>query len=380
LTAFYLRPIALVVNRKLKDPLTCWRADQVINDGTREQLGRLAKIGMKQIVVIKFVSCLLLAASLFAVSNVDAQQPQKIYKVGRLSAGSASDPLSQATYEAFREGLRDLGWIEGSNIVFENRWAGEPTASAGDLAAELVRLKADVIVVVGSPLIQAAKQATSAIPIVMSGTGADPVAAGFVSSLGRPGGNITGLSMLSTELSGKRLELLKEMVPSLGRVAVLRNPKFPAVAIQSKETEEAAKSLGLQLQAWEVRSPEEMDSAFVSMSKAATSGLIVFSDPVLLERNRASIITLARKYRIPTVYPWRNYVEEGGLASYSANLLDMHRRAATYVDKILRGAMPGDLPVEQPTKFELVINLKTAKQIGLAVPQSVLARADKVIK
>ncbi|HEX6173369.1 MAG TPA: ABC transporter substrate-binding protein [Candidatus Binatia bacterium] len=330
--------------------------------------------------VIKIVSCLLLTAFLLPMSTADAQQPHKIYKVGRLSAGSAKDPLTNATYDAFREGMRDLGWIEGSNIIFENRWAGEPNASAVALAAELVRLKVDVIVAVGSPLIQAAKQATSAIPIVMSGTGADPVAAGFVASLGRPGRNITGLSMLSTELSGKRLELLKETVSSLGRVAVLRNRKFPAVAIQSKETEEAAKSLGLQLQAWEVRNPQEIDSAFTAMSKAATSGLIVFSDPVLLERNRSSIITLARKYRIPAVYPWRNYVEEGGLASYSANLLDMHRRAATYVDKILRGAKPAELPVEQPTKFELVINLKTAKQLGLAVPQSVLARADKVIR
>jgi putative tryptophan/tyrosine transport system substrate-binding protein len=176
------------------------------------------------------------------------------------------------------------------------------------------------------------------------------------------------------------LELLKQTVANLERVAVLRNPKFPAVAIQSREMEEAAKSLGLQLQAWEVLSPQEIDTAFASMSKAGLSGLVVFSDPVLLERNRASIITLARKYRIPTVYPWRNYVEEGGLASYSANLLDMHRRAATYVDKILRGAKPAELPVEQPTKFELVINLKTAEQLGLAIPQSVLARADKVIK
>lgn len=330
--------------------------------------------------VINFISCLLLSACLLVVSNVDALQPQKIYKVGRLSAGSPKDPLTNATYDAFRGGLRDLGWIEGSTIILENRWAGEPSANAVDLAAELVRLKVDVIVAVGSPLIQAAKQATNAIPIVMSGTGADPVAAGFVASLGRPGRNITGLSMLSTELSGKRLELLKETVANLGRVAVLRNPKFPAVAIQSKQTEEAAKSLGLQLQAWEVRTPEEIDSAVLSMSKAGLSGLVVFSDPVLLERNRASIITLTRKYRIPTVYPWRNYVEEGGLASYSANLLDMHRRAATYVDKIFKGAKPGELPVEQPTRFELVINLKTAKQIGLAVPQSVLARADKVIR
>jgi putative tryptophan/tyrosine transport system substrate-binding protein len=330
--------------------------------------------------VINFVSCLLLSAFLLTGFSVDAQQSQKIYKVGRLSAGSPTDPLSNASYDAFREGLRELGWIEGSNIVLENRWPSEPGSRAVDLAAELVRLKVDVIVAVGSPLTQAAKQATSAVPIVMSGTGADPVAAGFVASLGRPGRNITGLSMLSTELSGKRLELLKETVANLARVAVLRNPKFPAVAIQSKQTEEAAKSLGLQLQAWEVRSPQEIDGAFVSMSKAGLSGLVVFSDPVLLERNRASIITLARKYRIPTVYPWRNYVEEGGLASYSANLLHMHRRAATYVDKILKGAKPGELPVEQPTKFELVINLKAAKQIGLGVPQSVLSRADKVIK
>jgi putative ABC transport system substrate-binding protein len=311
---------------------------------------------------------------------VRAQQPPKIYRVGRLSAGSPSDPLSKASYEAFREGLRDLGWTEGSNVALENRWQSGAAPSAHNLAAELVRLKVDVIVAVGSPLIQAAKQATNAIPIVMSGTGADPVAAGFVSGLGRPGGNITGLSMLSTELSGKRLELLKQTVSSLEQVAVLRNPEFPAVAIQSKGTEEAAKSLGLQLQAWEARSPQEIDSAFTSMSKAATSGLIIFSDPVLLERNRASIIALARKYRIPSVYPWRNYVEEGGLASYSANLLDMHRRAATYVDKILRGAKPAELPVEQPTKFELVINLKTAKQIGLTIPPNVLARADKVIQ
>ena len=310
----------------------------------------------------------------------DAQQSQKIYKVGRLSAGSPADPLSKATYEVFQEGLRDLGWVDGRNIVLENRWVGDKAGSALNLAAELVRLNVDVIVAVGSPMIQAAKEATTVIPIIMSGTGADPEAAGFVASLRRPGGNITGLSMLSTELSGKRLELLKEMASSLGRVAVLRNPKFPAVAIQSKETEMAAKYLGLQLQAWEVRKPEEIESAFSSMRKAGTKGLIVFSDPVILERNRGSIIALALKYRIPTVYPWRNKVEEGGLASYSASLLDMHRRAAVFVDKILKGTKPADLPVEQPKKFEFIINLKAAKQIGLTIPPNVLARADKVIK
>ena len=322
-----------------------------------------------------------LGALLLALCSVaDAQKSQRIYKIGRLSAGSPADPLSKATYDVFQEGLRDLGWVEGKNIVLENRWVGDKTENAVNQAAELVRLNVDVIVAVGSPMIQAAKRATTAIPIVMSGTGADPKVAGFVASLRRPGGNITGLSMLSAELSGKRLELLKEMASSLGRVAVLRNPKFPAVAIQSKETEMAAKFLGLQLQAWEVRGPQEIESAFSSMTKAGTSGLIVFSDPVILERNRGSIIALALKYRIPTVYPWRIYVEEGGLASYSASLLDMHRRAATYVDKILKGAKPSELPVEQPTKFELIINLKAAKQIGLTIPPNVLVRADKVIR
>jgi putative ABC transport system substrate-binding protein len=223
------------------------------------------------------------------------------------------------SYKVFREGLRDLGWIEGRNISLEARWAEGKAANAPGLAAELVRLKVDVIVAVASPMIQAAKQVTATIPIVMSGSGADPVTAGFVASLRRPGGNITGLSMLSTELSGKRLELLKDMVSTLGRVAVLRNPEFPAVAIQSKETEAAAKSLGLQLEAWEVRTPQGIESAFSSIGKAGISGLIVFSDPVILERNRGSIITLALKYRIPTVYPWKNYVEEGGLMSYSAS-------------------------------------------------------------
>jgi putative tryptophan/tyrosine transport system substrate-binding protein len=324
--------------------------------------------------------CLLLTLFLLTVFRAEAQQTQKTYKIGRLSANSPSDPRSKATSEAFRQGLRDLGWVEGRNISLEDRWAGEKAQTMTKLAAELVRLQVDVIVAVGSPVIQAAKAATTAIPIIMSGSGADPVAAGFVSSLRRPGGNITGLSMLSTELSGKRLELLKDIVSNAGRVAILRNPDFPAVAIQFKETEVAAKSLGLQLQAWEARTLQEIENAFSSMSKSGTHGLIVFSDPVLLETNRRPIITLALKYRIPTVYPWRTYAEEGGLTSYSANLVDMHRRAATYVDKILKGAKPADLPVEQPTKFELVINLRTAKQIGLTVPQSVLYRADKVIR
>jgi putative ABC transport system substrate-binding protein len=324
---------------------------------------------------------LALCAMLVALcSSADAQQAQRLNKIGRLSAGSPTDSLSKASYDAFREGMRDLGWVEGKNIAYENRWVRDKPENARNLAAELARLKVDVIVAVGSPLIHAAKQATGTIPIVMSGTGADPVTAGFVGSLQRPGGNITGFSMLSTELSGKRLELLKDVMTSPGRIAVLRNPDFPAVAIQSRETEAAAKSLNLQLHAWEVKNQREITTAFAAMSSTAIGGLIVFSDPVILERNRNVIIPLTVKRRIPTVFPWRIYVEEGGLMSYSANVLDMHRRAATYVDKILKGTKPAELPVEQPTKFELVINLKTATQIGLTIPPNVLARADRVIR
>jgi len=341
---------------------------------------RVPRQWLSQSAIRNLKSAILAGALLLALCvPAVAQQPRKIHKVGRLSAGSSADPLSKSTYEAFRAGLRDLGWVEGTNIVLENHWVGQKPDSAVLLIRELVRLNVDVIVAVGSPLIQAAKQATAATPIIMSGSGADPVAAGFVASLHAPGGNITGLSMLSTELSGKRLELLNEISPRLHRVAVLRNPNFPAVTSQSKDTEKAAKSLGLQLQTWDIRGRQEIETAFSSMAKAGVDGLIVFSDPVILERNRASIIALSLKYKIPTVYPWRNYAEEGGLASYSANLIDMHRRAATYVDKVLRGAKPANLPVEQPTKFELLINLKTAKQIDLNISPSLLARADKVI-
>jgi putative ABC transport system substrate-binding protein len=320
--------------------------------------------------------CALLLAFCTAV---DAQQPQKIFKIGRLGAGSPSDPLSKAGYAAFEDGLRELGWIDGKNVAIENRWVSEPKIAA-KVAAELAQLKVDVLVAVGSPLVQAAKQVTSEIPIVMSGTGADPVTAGFVATLQKPGGNITGLSMLSTELNGKRLELLRDIVGNAVRATVLNNPEFPAVAIQLNETQAAAASLGIQLEVREVRKAAQIADAFAVMKRNGTSGLIVFSDPVVLERNRATIVSLAVKHRIPTIYPWRNYVEEGGLASYSANLLDMHRRAATYVDKILKGAKPGDLPVEQPTKFELVINVNAAKQIGLTIPPQVLARADRVVR
>jgi putative tryptophan/tyrosine transport system substrate-binding protein len=341
---------------------------------------------MSQLLLSAALSSMLYAlcsvgALLFALClSAEAQQPQKIYKVGRLNAGSPADPRNKVNFDAFRQGLRDLGWVEGRNVSIEARWAGEKGENLTDLAAELVRLRVDVIVAVASPVVQAARQATATIPIVMSGSGADPVAAGFIASLARPGGNITGLSALSTELSGKRIELLKEVRPRLAHVAVLRNPAFPAVAMQWKETEAAAKSLDVRLQQWDVSSPQQIESAFSAISEAGARGVIVFSDPVMLERNRGSIIALALRHRLPTIYPWSNYVEEGGLMSYSVSLPDMHRRAATYVDKILKGAKPAELPVEQPTKFEFIINLKAAKQIGLTIPPNVLARADKVIK
>jgi putative ABC transport system substrate-binding protein len=327
------------------------------------------------------VLSILFVVVLFAVAVVaEAQQPAKVYRVGRLSAGSPADPLSKGSFEAFRQALHDLGWIEGRNIALEPRWTGEKPESLTDLAAELVRLRVDVIVANGSQMIRAVKQATTTIPIVMAATGADPVAAGFVASLARPEGNITGLSLLAAALDGKRLELLKEVVPGLRRVAVLQNPDFPEARNRWRDAETTGKSLGVRLQAWEVRSPQEIETTFSAVDRARPNALLVFSDPAVLERHRGRIIALAIKYRLPAIYPWRSYVEEGGLMVYGPSLFDMHRRSAYYVDKILKGAKPADLPVEQPTKFELVINLKAAKQIRLTIPPNVLARADKVIK
>jgi putative tryptophan/tyrosine transport system substrate-binding protein len=329
----------------------------------------------------KWLGCSVIAFMLALSGAVaQAQQPAKVYKVGRLTGGSPDDPLSKGSFEAFRQGLHELGWIEGRNIALEPRWTGEKPESLRDLAAELVRLRVDVIVANGSPMIRAAKQATTAVPIVMAATGADPVAAGFVASLARPGGNITGLSLLAAALDGKRLELLKEVVPGLRHVAVLQNPDFPEATNRWRDAEAAGKSLGVRLQARVVRSPHEIETAFSATDTARPNALLVFSDPAVLERHRGRIIALALKYRLPAIYPWRSYVEEGGLMVYGPSLPDMHRRSAYYVDKILKGAKPADLPVEQPTKFEFMINLKAAKQIGLTIPPTVLYRADKVIK
>jgi len=229
-------------------------------------------------------------------------------------------------------------------------------------------------------MIAAAKEGASTIPIVMAGAGTEPVSAGFVRSLAKPGGNITGLSLLSADLDAKRLELLKEVVPGLKRVTILQNPEFPQAEMRWRDAEAAAKLLQLQSEPWKVRSLSDIEAVFSTVQTSRSNGMLVLSDPAILERHRSVIIKLADKHQLPAVYPWRVYVEDGGLMTYAANLLEMQRRSATYVDKILKGAKPAEVPVEQPTKFELVINLKTARQIGLTIPPNVLARADRVIK
>ena len=314
-----------------------------------------------------------------SVHLADAQQ-RRIPVVARLSSGPSGDPLQKAGYAAFQKGLRELGWLESQNIRLEPRWTGDNSEKARDLVADLVRRGADVIVANGSAMIAAAKEATSTIPIVMAGAGTEPVSAGFVRSLAKPGGDITGLSLLSADLDAKRLELLKEVVPGLKRVTILQNPEFPQAETRSRDAEAAAKLLQLQTEPWKVRSLSDIEAVFSTVQTSRSNGMLVLSDPAILERHRSVIIKLADKHQLPAVYPWRVYVEDGGLMTYAANLLEMQRRSATYVDKILKGAKPAEVPVEQPTKFELVINLKTARQIGLTIPPNVLARADRVIK
>jgi putative ABC transport system substrate-binding protein len=325
----------------------------------------------------KKFTVLTLCTVLFALSfSADAQQPKKVFRIGWLSVSTeAALPIR---YEAFRQGLRDLGYIEGQNIVIERRDAKGILQHLPDAAAELVRLKVDVIVTTGSTGVFAAKRATSAIPIVIT-TGGDPVALGLIASLARPGGNITGLTSISNDLAGKRLELLKETVPKLARVGVLWNPADPGGSGSLKETEAAAEAFGLYLQSLEAQGPKDFDIAFKATSKAKAQALIVLQT-ALINAHRAQIVKLAIKNRLPTMFGEGAQVEAGGLMSYAPNSADLFRRAAIYVDKILKGAKPADLPVEQPTKFELVINLEAAKQIGLTIPPNVLARADRVIK
>ncbi len=324
------------------------------------------------------LSSILIAVALVAVAVIaEAQQPKKVPRIGFLVAGPPSSYPTRI--EAFQQGLRVLGYVEGKNIFIEYRYAEGKLDRLPDLAAELVRLKVDVIVIAGgTPPLLAAKNATRTIPIVFAAN-ADPVGSGFVASLARPGGNITGLSLVAPELSGKRLELLKETVPKVSRVAVLLNPTGAAIGALSAETQVAAGSLGVQLQLLEARSPDELDPAFSAMMRERASALVVTQDAMFID-NLTRIVSLAAKSRLPAIYPNSEYVDAGGLMSYGTIINDLYRRAATYVDKILKGRKPADLPVEQPTKFEFIVNLETAKQIGLTIPPNVLARADRVIK
>jgi ABC-type uncharacterized transport system substrate-binding protein len=316
-----------------------------------------------------------LGAMLFVLCvPATAQQPKKVPRIGYLGG---PPPLLERR-EAFRQGLRELGYIEGKNIVIEWRSGEGKSEHIPALAAELVRLKVDVIVTDGSNSTRRAKEATSTIPIVMA-QDVDPVGRGIVASLARPGGNITGLSNLAPELSGKRLELLKETVSRLSSVAVFGTSNTPSTAPTLKETELAARALGVKVQYLDVLDPKDIEIAFRAASKGRVDAVIVLGSPVLFSQRR-QVADLAAKSRLPTIYEGQNYVSDGGLMSYGVTITELDRRAATYVDKILKGAKPADLPVEQPMKFELVINLKTAKQIGLAIPPNVLARADKVIR
>ncbi len=313
---------------------------------------------------------------LLFVCRAEAQQPTKIPRIGYLDAVSLA--ANSARIEAFRQGLRELGYVEGKNIVIEWRSAEGKFDRLPALAAELVRLKVDAIVTTGATANRAAKDATNAIPIVMA-QDRDPVGNGFVASLARPGGNITGLSTLGPEISGKQLELLKEIIPRLSRVAVLGTSTAPGTAQVLKELELAAGAFKVQLQYLDVRSSKDIETAFRAASKGRAEAVLVMGGSVL-NSQRTQVVDLAVKNRFPGIYFAIEFVEAGGLMSYGTSVTDLFRRAATYVDKILKGAKPADLPVEQPTKFELVINLKAAKQIGLTIPPNVLARADKVIR
>ena len=323
------------------------------------------------------VSSILVAVVLLAVAVIaEAQQAKKVPRIGYLQAPSPSAVAART--EAFRQGLRELGYAEGKNIVIEYRYAEGKSERIPALAAELVHLKVDVIVSGGSLLTRAAKEATVTIPIVMA-QDIDPVSNGFVASLARPGGNITGLSTLAPEISGKRLELLREIIPKLSRVAVLGTSTQPGNPQQLRETELAAKAFAVQLQYLDVLSSKDIETAFRAASKGRADAVLMMVAGAVAGGHRTQFAELAVKNRLPTMYPQNTYVEAGGLMNYGVSFTELDRRAATYVDKILKGAKPADLPVEQPTKFEFIINLKAAKQIGLTIPQWTLMKADRVI-
>ena len=323
------------------------------------------------------VLSILVGVTLLGVAVIaKARQPKKVPQIGYLHAASASSVAART--EAFREGLRELGYVEGKNILIEYRYAEGKFDRLPVLAAELVRLKVDVIVTTAPLPTRAAKEATVTIPIVMM-QDRDPVGTGFVASLARPGGNITGLSTLRPEISGKHVELLKETIPRLSRVAVIGTSTVPGTVQMLKEMELAAAEVKVQLQYLDVLAPKDIETAFREASKGRAEAVIGLGGPVLIS-HRTQVVDLVVKSRLPAIYNVAEFVEAGGLMTYGPSITDLSRRAATYVDKILKGAKPADLPVEQPKKFEFIINLKAAKQIGLTIPPNVLARADKVIK
>jgi putative ABC transport system substrate-binding protein len=327
---------------------------------------------------IKFKPAILLGAMLLALcGSVSAQQAKNVHRIGYLYQG---DRISESVRsDSIRRALRELGYIEGQNIAIEYRYAEGNVDRVPELAADLVRLKVDIILVAGgNPIIRAAKNATKSIPIVMIGRGRDPVKAGLVESLARPGGNVTGITLLNRELGGKRLELLKEAVPKLTRVAAIYE-QGPASAPELKDLQAAARALKVTIRPWEVRNAGDFERVFAAIGKERSDGFYQVGSPLMFA-SRKRIAGFALKSRLPSMYTRREFVDAGGLMSYSADLTDSYRRVAYYVDRILNGANPAELPVEQPTKFELVINLKTANEIGLTIPQSLLYRATKVIR
>jgi len=337
----------------------------------RQSSGQVSKFGFRILLGISVISFVLVVAG----AGADAQQAKKVSRVAYLGGGSAE--LDKDWIEAFMQGMRDLGYSEGKNIFIERRFADGRYDRVPQLAAELVQLKTDVILAASTPVALGAKEATLVIPIVM--VVADPIGTGLVSSLARPGGNLTGLSDFHGDLITKRLELLKEVVPSAARIAVLLNPANPTCVLQMKDLSAVAPALGVTLFAVEAKEPDDIARGFATTKKQKAAALLVCGDR-LFATHRSQIFDLATKNRLPAIYSTIDYVNAGGLMSYGANFPDLYRRAATYVDKILKGAKPADLPIEQPKKFEFVINLKAAKQIGLTIPPNVLARADRVIR
>ena len=329
---------------------------------------------------LKWLGLLVIAFVLVVCGAVvEAQQPKKVPRIGYLSSNDAATESARA--EGIRLALRERGYIEGQNIAIEYRYSEGKRGRFPELAAELVRLKVDIIVVAGGdPSIRAAMNATKTIPIVMSGGGADPVETGFVEGLARPGGNVTGITNLDRELGGKRLELLKEAVPKVASIAVLYSPANRDQVLDVKEVlPVAARALKLTIQPWEVRDADGFEKVFAAINKQRPDGLYVITS-ALMNNNQKRIVGFPLKSRLPSVYDRKEFVDAGGLMSYGADVADSYRRVAYFVDRILKGAKPADLPVEQPTKFEFVINLKTAKQIGLTIPPEVLARANRLIK